>query len=62
MHGMYVHARVDDLDRDARSQWIGEGNKSALNYSTTEQAITMKLASTVGHVLRDLDFANVYMA
>ena len=30
--------------------------------STTKQAIGIKLATTVGHVLRDLFFANVYMA
>ena len=32
MHDIYAHARVDDLDRDARSQWLGRGNNSALNY------------------------------
>ena len=32
--------------------------------SATKQAISIKLATTVGHFLRDfdLDFANVYMA
>ena len=31
IHGIYAHA--DDLDLDARSQWVGNGqNKSALNY------------------------------
>ena len=30
--------------------------------SATKQAISIKLASTVGHCLHDLDFANVYMA
>ena len=29
--------------------------------STTEQAISIKLAATVDHFVRDLDFANVYM-
>ena len=33
MHGMlYAHARLDGLHRGARSQWVGKGNKSALNY------------------------------
>ena len=27
----YDHARFDDLDLDARSQWIGKGKKSALH-------------------------------
>ena len=26
------HAHVDDLDLDARSQWVDKGNKSAFNY------------------------------
>ena len=29
---MHAHARFDDLDLDARSQWAGKGNQSALNY------------------------------
>ena len=30
MHGVCTHARFDDLDLDARSQWLGRGNISAL--------------------------------
>ena len=30
-HNNYAYARFDDLDRDARSQWLGRGNNSALN-------------------------------
>ena len=26
-HGIYARARVDDLDLDARSQWVGRGKK-----------------------------------
>ena len=29
---LYAHARFDDLDLDTRSQWIGEGKQSVLNY------------------------------
>ena len=32
MHGIYAHDRVDDLDFDSRSQWLGRATKSALNY------------------------------
>ena len=31
MDAIYAHAHVDDLDLDARSQWVGKGKKSALN-------------------------------
>ena len=32
MHAIYyVHARFDDVDLDARSQWIGKGKQSALH-------------------------------
>ena len=57
MDALYAHARFDDLN--ARSQWVGKGKNSA-----SKQAISIKLATTVGHFLRDLDldFANVYMA
>ena len=42
---LYAHARFDDLDLDARSQWFGKGNKSG----TPKQAISIKLAVlTVG--------------
>ena len=32
MHGIHAHAPFDDLDLDARSQWVGKGKKSAVNY------------------------------
>ena len=31
MYAIYAHARFDDLDIDARSQWVGKGHKSELN-------------------------------
>ena len=49
---------VDDLDLDARSQWIGKGRKSVLNY-LNKPAISIQLAITAGHVLSDLDFENL---
>ena len=27
-----IYARFDDLDLDARSQWVGKGKQSVLNY------------------------------
>ena len=32
MDAIYAHARFDDLNLDARSQWVGKGKYSALNY------------------------------
>ena len=66
MDALCAHARFqDDLDLDARSQWVGKGNKNQrCMLSATEQAISITLATAVGHILRDrdLEFANVYMA
>ena len=31
-HIIYAHARFDDLDLDARSQWVGKRKKSPWNY------------------------------
>ena len=46
------------------SQLIGKDKYQSCTLSETKQAISNKLAATVGHFLRDLDFgfANVYMA
>ena len=61
MHGMYAHARVDALDLDIRSQWVGKGKTTERwIISTTKHEISIKLATTVGHFLRALDFENVY--
>ena len=30
MHGISIHIRVDDLDLDARSQWLDRGEKNQL--------------------------------
>ena len=65
MDAISANARFDDLDLDARSQWVGKGEKSALHaLGNYKQAISIKLATTVGHFFPDLDldFANVNMA
>ena len=54
---IYAHARFNVLDLDARSLWLGRGKHSALNISTTEQAISV-LLTTVPHVP---DFEHSYM-
>ena len=50
---VYAHYRFDYLDLDGRLQWVGKGKKSALNAPCNY----IKLATTVGHFLRDLDLA-----
>ena len=64
MAAIYDHARFNDLDLDARSQWVGKGKESALHAAISNYKASIKLATTVDHFLRDLvlDFANVYMA
>ena len=52
MHGIYAHARFNDRD-----SWSAKPQIQCLIIFTI-----IKLATTVGHFLRDLDFANVYMA
>ena len=47
MHG--VHARFDDLDLDARAQWVSRGQNQRWITSTTKQKISIKLTTTVGH-------------
>ena len=36
MHDIYAHDHFDDLDLDARSQWLGRGQTSALSYLDNE--------------------------
>ena len=33
MHGMFVHASVDDLVLDAMSQWVGSGKTISVELS-----------------------------
>ena len=61
MHGKYFHAHVNDLDLDARSQWVGKGKKISVDFLTTKQAVSIKLAktltlATVGHFYVTLTF------
>ena len=60
----YVYARLVDLDLDAMSQSVGKGKQKNQRrlMSTTKQAISFKLATTVGRILHDFDFENRYMA
>ena len=54
------HARSDYFDHDATSQWVGKGKKNhRCMLSAIKQAISIKLATKVGHFLCDLDLANV---
>ena len=41
----YAYARVEDLDLDARSQWVGSGKKNLDKKS-------INLDATVGHFLK----------
>ena len=57
-----IYAHFNDLDVDARSQWVGKGKENqSWMLSATKQATSIKLATMVGHFLSDLDFANTYM-
>ena len=66
MDAIYYHARFDDLDLDAKSQWVGKGHKKKLwMLSATKQAICIKRATTVGFsffYVTMTGFVNVYMA
>ena len=45
MYARYAHADFDDLDLDARSQWVSRGKQSQqLMLSATKQAVGIKLA------------------
>ena len=49
MDTLYAHARFDDLDLDARLLWVGKGKTyQRCMLSATKQAISIKLATTVG--------------
>ena len=62
MKAIYAHVRFADLDLDAMSLWVGEGKQISVACSRQlSKAISVKLATTAGHVLQDLDFANVYI-
>ena len=45
-----------------KKQWVSrEKNSALIIISTTNQAISIKFATTVGHFVRDLNFENVSM-
>ena len=60
MNVLSAHARFDDLDLDARSQWVSKGKVSALHDIGNQASNKHKLATTVDHFLREL--SNVYIA
>ena len=47
MDALYARTLFDDLDLDARSQWISKGKKSVVHAFATKQTISIKLATTV---------------
>ena len=59
MDAINSHARFDDFDIDARSQWVGKAKNQRCLLSASNKALSIKLATTVDHCLRDLAFANV---
>ena len=64
MDAIYGRARFYDLDLDGKAT-VGRQRQTIQRskLSATKQAQSIKLAATtVGHCLLDLDFANVYMA
>ena len=65
MDAQYAHDPFDDLDLNARSQWVFKGKtiKSCM-FSASKQAISIQFATTAGHFIRDLDldFVDVHMA
>ena len=55
-----LHARVDDLDLDARAQlWVGKG-KTKIGVVSSQQLSNQFFYFFI--VLRTLDFENFYMA
>ena len=50
-----INTRFNDLDLDVRSQCVGKGKHRPRMLSATKRAISIKLATTVGHFVRDLD-------
>ena len=52
MNALCARAR---FDINARSQWVTNANNQRCMLSATKQAISIKLAATVGHFLHDPD-------
>ena len=53
---MLLIPRFDQIDLDARSQWVGKINQRWM-LSATKRAVNITFATTIGHFVRDLDFA-----
>ena len=60
VHGIHVHASVDDLDFDARVTVGRQRQKISVELSEQlEQEISIKLATTVGHFYVTLTLKNI---
>ena len=58
----YTHARFNDFEFDSTTQGHSGSEKAKIQFQiiwTTKQATSIKLATTVGHFLCDLDFVNL---
>ena len=51
MDPLYDNVRFDDIDVDARPQWVGK-DKQIASATKQQQAISIKLATIVGHFFR----------
>ena len=63
MHDISIHAHVDDLMSMTLCKIIVGRQEQKLSvelFRQLQQAASIKLATTVRHVLRDLDFEDVY--
>ena len=63
MDAVYAHAHFNDLDLDQQAHSGSAKVKSQCMLLAAKQAISIKLATMVGHFLRDLDIdlANIDM-
>ena len=48
LEAIRAHARFNELDLDAKSQWVGKGKNQRCMLLATKQAISIKLATKVG--------------
>ena len=58
---IYAHDRFDDLDLDARSDWVGKGKKSTLHYLNNKISNKHYTCYNDRPCLGDLDFENLFM-
>ena len=60
----YAHSRFDNLHLNWCKVTVGRQRQNNLlsMLTATKQAISIKLGTTVGHFVLDIDFSNVYMS